>query len=106
MESYLNSDIETLIPAGGFIEKYLKVINIKKKDFANYIDYDDSNLSALIRGRRKVNSDMAIKLGKIFSINPAIWLHIESKNELVKEARNKDKSYGKYSLEDLMKKAG
>lgn len=105
MESYLNEEVEMYIPAGGFIEKYLEVIKIKKKDLAAYLGYDDTNLNAVIKGRRKVNTEMAIKLGKIFSINPSIWLHIESKNELLKMLEEKEDFYSDYSLSSLIKKA-
>lgn len=106
MESYLNSATDKVILAGEFIEKYLKVIDVKKKDFAQYIDYEESNLSALLKGRRKINTDIALKLGKIFKINPTIWLHIESKNELILEMQKKEEDYNKYSLQDLLRKAG
>ena len=105
MESYLTEEIISFTPAGSFIERYLEVIKIKKKDFASYIGYDDTNLNAVIKGRRKINTEMAIKLGKIFSINPSIWLHLESKNELQKTLDEKKTLYSTYSLVDLMRKA-
>ncbi|MDP5170288.1 MAG: hypothetical protein NWR72_08575 [Bacteroidia bacterium] len=106
METYLTQPVETIIPAGQFINKYLKVIKIKKKDLATYLGYENSNLSAMINGRRKINSEIAIKLGQIFSLNPAIWLHLESKNELIQTMREKEKNTKQYSLTDLMNKAG
>lgn len=103
MESYLSSDSnEEVIPAGSFIEKLLKVTGISKKRFADYIDHDYSNLIATLKGRRKINPDLAIKAGKIFGINPAIWLHIESKNELL-AYMNSNLAYDKYRLLELMK---
>ncbi|MEL7250874.1 MAG: hypothetical protein AAFZ63_02875 [Bacteroidota bacterium] len=105
MESYLTEEIVSFTPAGRFIERYLEVIKIKKKDFASYIGYDDTNLNAVIKGRRKINTEMAIKLGKIFSVNPSIWLHLESKNELQKTLDEKKTLYSTYSLVDLMRKA-
>jgi addiction module HigA family antidote len=105
MESYLNDDTNELILPGTFIEKFLEVINIKKKVFAAYVNYEVSNLSALLKGRRKINSDLAIKLGKIFKTNPAIWLHLESKNDLIKEIQGREEEYKQFNLTDLLKKA-
>ena len=102
MESYLNNPPSETIPAGAFLEKFLKVIAVKKKDFAQYIGLEESNLSALLKGRRKVNPQLAIKLGQIFKIDPSIWLYIESRNELVQEVRENEAPYGKYSLDDLL----
>jgi len=101
MESYLSSEIENIIPAGNFIEKFLKVVGVSKKKFSEYIEYDYSNLIATLKGRRKVNPDLAIKVGKIFGVSPAIWLHIESKNELSAYLRS-EPSYEKYSLVGLV----
>lgn len=103
MESYLSDDkVSDVIPAGNFIEKLLKATGISKKRFAEYIDYDYSNLIATLKGRRKINPDLAIKTGKIFSVNPAIWLHIESKNELLTYLES-SASYEEYSLLELVK---
>ena len=103
MENYLNSVEEKIVLAGEFIEKYLKVIKVKKKDFASYIKYEESNLSALLKGRRKINTDLALKLGKIFNTNPAIWLKIENKNDLMREFKGKEQEYQSYSLKDLLR---
>ncbi len=104
MESYLNRENpEELIQAGKFLEELVEALKIKKKSFAEYIDYKESNLSAIFKGRRKINTDLAIKFGEIFRVDPVIWLHIQSKNELL-EIIDKDKEkYEKYKLEDLLK---
>lgn len=106
METYVREGGDKMVLAGEFIERFLMAIKVKKKDFAAYIEYDEPNLSALLKGRRKINSDLAIKLGRIFKVNPAIWLNIESKNELLKVVREQEEGYGKYSLEALLLKAG
>ena len=85
------------------MEAFIKTINIKKSKFANYIDYGGSNLSALLKGRRKINVDLAIKFGEIFQTDPSIWLHIQSKNELMEIRSHQKEKYSKYNLEDLLK---
>ncbi|MBB4081114.1 plasmid maintenance system antidote protein VapI [Lewinella aquimaris] len=103
MESYLSkSDEDTIIPAGRFIEQLLEKVGVSKKRFSDYIGYDYSNLISVLKGRRKVNPDLAMKAGKIFGIEPAIWLHIESKNELF-TYRDKKPGDHEYSLLELMK---
>ena len=106
MESYLFNEESRMVLAGEFIEKFLKVIDVKKKDFAAYVEYDESNLSALLKGRRKINSDLAIKFGRIFNVNPVTWLNIESKNELIRAVNQQVENYEKYSLQSLLLKAG
>jgi addiction module HigA family antidote len=93
---------EELKPAGYYLEKYIEALGIKKKDFASYIGYQESNLSAILKGRRSISTDLAIKLGEIFQIDPALWLNIQSKNDLLKIIQRDKKKYNKYSLEDLL----
>lgn len=106
MENYLvEDDPEELIEVGRFLEHFIDALRIKKKEFAEYIGYKESNLSAILKGRRKMNTDLAIKFGEIFRVDPVLWLHIQSKNEL-REIVEKDKEkYKKYKLEDLLKEA-
>ena len=104
MESYLNDDNpKELIQAGRFLEEFVDVLNIKKKVFAKYIDYKESNLSGIFKGKRKINTDLAIKFGEIFKVDPAIWLHIQSKNELSEIIERDRAKYKKYTLKDLLK---
>ncbi|KAA3628744.1 MAG: addiction module antidote protein, HigA family [Bacteroidetes bacterium] len=106
METYIAKEHPgELIQAGEFLEGFVKALKIRKKDFAEYIGYKESNLSAILKGRRKINSDLALKFGEIFSVNPEVWLNIQNKNELL-EMIDKDKEkYERYKLEDLLKQA-
>lgn len=103
MESYLSEEgDEEIVPAGNYIERLLKATGVSKRKFSDYIDYDYSNLIATLKGRRKVNADLAMKVGKIFGISPAMWLQIETKNDLLAYQRTAP-SYDNYSLLELIK---
>ena len=104
METYLERENpEEIIQAGEFLAAYVEALKVKKRTLAEYIDYKESNLSAIFKGRRKINADLAIKLGEIFKVDPAIWLHIQSKNDLLEIIDKYKKKYKKYKLEELMK---
>jgi len=82
MKSYLQSDTKAIIQAGDFLSELFEVYNIKKSKFAEMIGYENANLHALLKGRRKFNSKLASIIGEIFKIEPETWLYIEVKNEL------------------------
>jgi len=104
MESYLSVEHpKEVIQVGEFLEEFVEALKIKKKEFAKYIEYKESNLSAIFKGRRKINTDLAIKFGEIFRMNPVIWLHIQSKNELIEIIDRNKKKYERYKLEDLLR---
>ena len=93
-----------LIKAGEFLKKYIDAVGVKNKQFAKYLEIEESNLSAIIKGRRKINLDLALKLGQLFNIDPNFWLQIQSKNELLLIDQKERIKYKKYRLEELLKK--
>lgn len=106
MKSYLDDkNPEELIQAGSFLEKFVETLNIKKKVLAKYIGYKESNLSAVFKGKRKISIDLAIKFGEIFKVDPATWLHIQSKNELLEILQSDRAKYEKYQLKDLLEES-
>lgn len=107
METYV-SDEEPLelIDVGAFLKRHLKALGIKNKVFAKYIEIEASNLSSITKGRRKINTDLAFKLGQVFNLDPNVWLLIQSKNELLGLDKEKRLDYQKYKLDDLLKQVG
>lgn len=105
MERYLEEPYSEIIEVGYFLKECVKSTNIRSKTFAEYIGFRESNLSALYTGKRKISIDLAIKLGAIFSIEPSLWIHIQSKNELTKMAIENKGIYSNYSIDDLLKSA-
>ncbi|MEZ4772029.1 MAG: HigA family addiction module antitoxin [Bacteroidia bacterium] len=107
METYLKEGIpETIIPAGVFLKEFIEITGVSYKDFAAYIGCKNSNLSALLSGARKINYDVALKLGHIFNMEPEIWLNIQNRGELWEIHQQNATEYQKYQLADLLKKAG
>ena len=105
MESYLDNSDKSIVEVGWFLKEFLRELNIKNKTFAEYINFQESNLSALFTGKRKINIDLALKLGKIFRVAPTLWIHIQSKNELIRLEKENKREYQKYNIDDLLKKA-
>jgi len=105
MESYLSEEEpSTIISVGDFLKRHLKAIKINNKEFAKFIELEESNLSSIIRGRRKVNIDLAFKLGELFNLNPNLWLLLQTKNEILTVANERKLDYKKYKLDELLKK--
>jgi len=82
MKSYLKKESKQIVLTGEFLNKFLEIYNINKSKFAEHIGFENANLHALLKGRRKFNSKLALIIGKIFEIEPELWMFIEAKNEL------------------------
>ena len=104
MNSYLNNQINsTLITTGEFLNEILVIYGIRINKFAKYIDIEESNLHAILKGRRKINNKIAKKLDSIFGIQDSTWLFIETKNELNKYNEKYSKPAKPYSIKELVK---
>ncbi|MEZ4826033.1 MAG: hypothetical protein R3C61_07025 [Bacteroidia bacterium] len=107
METYLDENPpEEIIPVGKFLKTLIEVIGVSNKDFADYIGLNSSNLSAIFSGVRRLNFDLALKLGNIFDIDPSLWLSIQSKGDLWAIKQGNSSGYERYRLTDLLKNAG
>lgn len=101
MKSYLANPIKEIIPAGQFLKELLEIYKVKKIKFAELIEYENSNLHAVLQGRRRFNNKLATKIGTIFSIDPQIWMFIDAKNELAKFQKEKKFLKSKYTIDKL-----
>ncbi|MEL6624900.1 MAG: HigA family addiction module antitoxin [Bacteroidota bacterium] len=103
MLSYLNEDVPSEIKgAGEFLKELLEELNIKNNRFAEYVGLHPANLSSLLSGRRKLNTQLAIKLDEIFNIRSDVWMKIQTKNDLIKTRKLLKQKKGKYNLGDLV----
>ena len=106
MEGYLREDSrENLISAGQFLRECIEALNIKNKRFAAYIGYEESNLSALCHGRRKITPELALKLAKIIRIPAEYWLGIQNIKELDELSKQKESDLNPLNLKDLLRKS-
>ena len=101
MKEYLANPIKKIITTGDFLTELLTIYKLKKIRFAEFIEYENTNLHAVLKGRRKLNNILASKIGSIFSIAPELWLFIEAKNELAKYNKENRTLENKYTLENL-----
>lgn len=103
LNDYLNETMNgEIIEAGEFLNDILRIYKIKKNRFAKYIGLSEPNLHALLKGRRKINIEIAKKLELIFNIDAQAWLYIETKNAMKKFNSLNKISSKKYSIKELV----
>lgn len=99
MEDFLNSK-EGSLQVGTLLKYILKEIHIPQNKFAEYLGLRPSNFAKLLIGERPISSEMALKLGQIFNVDPLLWLYVQSKSEMQKLTKRSVNST--HSLEDLL----
>lgn len=107
MDSYIQDKSPKEVKSSGyFLKQFLQAIEIKNKEFANFIDIEESNLSAILNSKRKVNTELAFVLELLFNVNANTWLLIQNKNDLLKIQNQEGKKFSRFNLDSLLKKVG
>lgn len=88
-----------------FLREFIDAIGVKNKVFAEYLHIKESNLSAILNGNRRINIELAYKLGELFEVRPELWLQVQSKHEMLLFAQENRDKYKKYNWKDLIKRA-
>lgn len=58
-------------------EDFLEPLNFTQGELANALGVDRTSVNEIIKGRRRVTSDMALRLGHAFSNSPLYWLNLQ-----------------------------
>jgi len=63
-------------------EEYMVPLGLSANVLAQAIDVPGNRISDIVRGRRAVSADTAIRLGKYFDVDPRFWLNLQSAYDL------------------------
>lgn len=91
------TNVKSAIPSsathpGEVLKRELQERNLKQKDFANIIGMAPSNLSALIKGKRNVTKEIALKLEDACGVPFQVWMNLQANYDYdVARLANKDK---------------
>ena len=76
-------------PGEIFHEEFLVPFGMSVRQLAEAIDVPSNRISDIVRGRRSITADPAIRLGRYFGMTPQFWLNAQMAYDLSKaEAEN------------------
>lgn len=104
LEEYLQEEKSTEIyTIEYFTIELIKILNLNKSQFANYLDTDVSNLNKYLRGQRAFNTELAMKFSRFFHTPVDIWLKVQLKNDLIAlHEAEKGNEYDKYDYKKVL----
>jgi antitoxin HigA-1 len=80
---HVNERLLDLIPPGEILlEEFMKPLGITINALAKDIDVPPGRISEIIRGRRSITADTALRLGKYFNVSPETWLNLQAEYEI------------------------
>ena len=74
--------LEPIPPGEILFEEFMRPLRISMNRLARDIDVPPNRISAIVRGRRAITADTALRLGKYFRVSPELWLDLQSDYEL------------------------
>jgi addiction module HigA family antidote len=70
-------------------EEYLKPLGLSASALAGALGVPANRISDIVRGRRDISADTAIRLGRYFGVDPRFWLNLQTAHDLSRaEAEN------------------
>jgi HTH-type transcriptional regulator / antitoxin HigA len=81
------TNIKQLTPAiaihpGEILKDELQARDIKQKEFALLTGIPQTQLNEIIKGKRGINADIALLIGKTLKMDPVLWLNLQNNYEL------------------------
>ena len=73
-------------------EEYLVPLGLSAAALARAIQVPGNRISDILRERRDISADTAIRLGKYFGVDPRFWLNLQSSYDLSVAERSHDYS--------------
>jgi addiction module HigA family antidote len=62
--------------------EFLEPLEMSARALAEAIDVPANRLSDIIRGRRNITADTAIRLGRYFGTDPRFWTNLQAAHDL------------------------
>lgn len=73
-------------------EEYMIPLGLSARQLATALDVPGNRISDLVRQRRDVTADTAIRLGRYFDTDPRFWLNLQAAHDLSKAEAQQDYS--------------
>ena len=91
----MTKKIEPITPGEILLEEFMKPLNITQAQLARDINVPPNRISQIIRGKREITADTALRLGKYFGIEPEFWMNLQMRYNIKIARLNLEKQIGK-----------
>ena len=83
------------IHPGEFLADELEEIKITATELSRQLGVPANRISQIIRGKRDISADTALRLGQFFGTGPELWLNLQKAYDLDKAKAVLEKDIGK-----------
>lgn len=69
--------LKPILPGEILLEEFLKPYFVSQNKLARDINVPAGRINQIIKGKREITADTALRLGKYFGIEPQFWLNLQ-----------------------------
>lgn len=77
-----------ITPGDILLEEFLKPLAITQNQLSKEIKVPPNRISRIIRGKREITADTALRLGRYFGIEAEFWLNLQTRYN-IKATKNR-----------------
>ena len=85
--SRLDHGLDEIHPGESLLEEFMKPMNRSTSELADVLDLPLSEINAIINGKLPIAMDVALRLGKFYSMDPKFWLNLQTEYDSRKAKR-------------------
>ena len=79
-------------PGEVLAEEYMKPLALSASALAQALGVPGNRVSDIVRGRRQVSADTALRLGRFFGVDPRFWLNLQAAYDVSRAETENDYS--------------
>ncbi|HEU0168099.1 MAG TPA: HigA family addiction module antitoxin [Chloroflexota bacterium] len=79
-------------PGEMLLEEFLKPLGLTQADAARRMGITTNRMNELVRGKRGVTADTALRLARLLGTSPEIWLDLQGRWDLYHAAKRLQKA--------------
>lgn len=86
-------NLKNIHPGEVLMEEFLLPLQITAYRLAKEIDIPQTRLSEILKGRRRITADTALRLSRYFGNSAKFWLGLQDDYDIEEEQHSKRKSF-------------
>jgi addiction module HigA family antidote len=86
-------NLRNIHPGEVLLEEFLKPLEISAYKLSKDTFIPQTRISQIIKGRRKITADTALRLSKYFGVSAKFWLGLQDDFDLEEERKNKKEEF-------------
>ena len=84
----VEQQLDEIHPGEILLEEFLKPMNMSINELTEALDLPLSQINAIINGELPISMDVALRLGKFYSMDPKFWFNLQTEYDSRKAKRD------------------